>query len=173
MGGRYRSLAAARARVVVAIVLAPALEVPPRHDHRARVLAPHVLDVALVRGLARGLAQVPADTSREGAKPCGGRRAHGPPLGLVVSDSRVKRSLRAVPPSPAVAPASTTRSSPVGNRPAGANRCDSTNGVSDVDSGWRLAITRSQMRAASAITTMIMAANSAARIPSTVELVTT
>src|SRR5512133_3590804 len=133
MGGRYRSLAAARARVVVAIVLAPALEVPPRHDHRARVLAPHVLDVALVRGLARGLAQVPADTSREAAKPFGGRRAHGPPLGLVVSDSRVKRSLRAVPPAPGVAPASTTRSSPVGNRPAGANRCDSTNGVSDVD----------------------------------------
>src|SRR5512133_2773972 len=126
MGGRYRSLAAARARVVVAIVLAPALEVPPRHDHGARVLAPHVLDVALVGGLARGLTQVPADTPREAAKPSfGGRRTHGPPLGLVVSDSRVKRSLRAAPPSPAVAPASATRSSLVGNRPAGATSCDS------------------------------------------------
>ena len=48
-----------------------------------------------------------------------------------------------------------------------------SNGASLEASGSRVRIARTQTRAASTITMMISAANSAARTPSTVELVTT
>src|SRR4051794_23050684 len=157
--------AAARARVVLAVVLAPALEVAPRHDGRLRVLAPHVVDVAVVGALAAPLTQVPVHAGDGLAHPRD--RRHGSPPVRTVSSPRAKRV------SAAPAPAITARSSAVGNSPAGAKSCERCGGTSVVGSGRCARMDLNQMRAASRITTMIMVANSAARMPSTVELVTT
>src|SRR5918992_1319746 len=154
-----RKSAAARARILLARVLPAALEVAPGHHRLIRVLAPHVLDVAVVRRLAGHLAQVPTDA--------GERVLHGhgsPPVGAG------SRSKRAWPP---LAPANTARSSAVENRPAGARIRDSTYSASVEGSGSRARMALNQMRDASRITTMIIVANRAARMPSTVEFVTT
>src|ERR687896_1994970 len=51
--------ATARARVRLAVVLAPALEVAPRHHRLVGVLAPSMLAVAVVGALPADLAQIP------------------------------------------------------------------------------------------------------------------
>jgi len=63
-------------------------------------------------------------------------------------------------------------SSRVANRPDGATIFDWTNGASVLGSGSVARIALIHTRAASAITTMMRIANSAARTPSTVELMT-
>src|SRR5215208_3923892 len=130
------------------------------------MVAAHVLDVAVVRALAGHLAQVPVDARACLAQGHGDRDP-------AFSRSRVKRPLPGPPvPAPAPACASSARSSSVQNKPAGATIRDGSAGVSVLGSGSRARIALNQTREASRITTMMSAANSAARTPSTVELVT-
>ena len=103
------------------------------------MLAAAVFDIAVVRALARDLAQVPAHARIELAR---GQR------------SPTSSSLRA-------------------NNPDGASSCDSSAGASVLGSGSLERMALMQMRVASAITTTIRIAKNAARIPSTVEFVTT
>ena len=129
------SSAAARPRVGVAVVLAPALEVAPRHHRLARVLAPRVLDVAVV-GASR-----PTTSRRYQRTP--ERRAT-----VMAALTRARRSRAKRPPSPA--PASARRAL-LGRReqPGGATSCDSTAGTSVVGSGSRARMALTQIRAAS------------------------
>src|SRR4051812_29874133 len=104
--------ATARLRPRLARVLAAALEVAPRHHGLAGVIAPAVLDVAVIRALAGHLAQVPADAGEDVA------HRHARP-----------------------APSYSNCSSRV-NRPDGARMCDSAAGTSVLgsSSGERMAL---------------------------------
>src|SRR5262245_60333516 len=103
------------------------------------MVAPHVLDVAVVRALARDLAQVPAHAGVGVAK----RERH-----LEILSSSVLRAKRPSPtrtepaPTPRAAPSPETseRSSSFQNNPAGAMILDSSNGTSVSGSGSRARI---------------------------------
>src|SRR6266511_3009578 len=137
-----------------------ALEHAARQDRLVRVPAALVLQVALVGVLAHDFAQVSqrpvGDAPELGHHPSPSVRAPRRPAG---SASRCWTGR--------------ARASAVGMSPEGAHRWDRSAGTSARTGSRRPVRVWSQIRAASAITTMISTANRIDRTPSTVELVTT
>ncbi len=162
---RRAASAAAGARVLVAHPHPPALVVAPRHHRLVRVVAPHVLDVAVVGALAGHLAQVPADAAR---------RPRAGVMAIPSPPPRARaRSGRRCPPFGA----GPGEQRPLLGGPEQPGRGDDPR-LDAAAPRWSAAArapgSPSPTRAtASRITMMISTANSAARMPSTVELVTT
>src|SRR5262245_38950285 len=77
---------------MLARVLPAALEVTSRHHGLARMVAPRVIDVAVVGGLARDLAHVPPDESQRPAHSNSSSRVNRP-LGARSVDSEAGTSV--------------------------------------------------------------------------------
>src|SRR6266550_1998186 len=115
-----------------------------------------VLAVAVVGRLARHLAEVPGEPAETVPN---ARGVHRPRPNPTDAGSGRTRPICA-------------RSAVVAKRPEGAQIIEGSAGISDVGSGSRRRKAMNQMRTDMRMTMMIMTAKKAARIPSTVELVT-